>query len=247
MLYCNRCGSQNSDDAKFCDRCGSPIIMGQKPGQAQAAGPAPPQPPGPPPEDFGDRFGREMSSAGERFGREMSKLGERLDREFGGVGRRWETRHEQKFSLVGPFIGALICWGILVLIILGIQAAKTPDGNAAYPDLGLWLGGNVFLFFGLLILFGYVNHAHKRFRKQLIWVLPVSVAAGLTILSWLAAGALSALANDTGRQDVADAAAAGRTFLPAIFLVIVVIGYIVVLAGSRGFRKDVPIPPGQAR
>jgi hypothetical protein len=244
MLYCNQCGRQNTDDAKFCDKCGSPLaMMGQKPEQAQAPGPAPPEPPAPPPEDIGERFGKEMAAAGERFGREMAKAGERFGRQFEGAGRRLETRYDMRSHLLGPFIGALICWGILILIILGIQAARTPGGELAYPDLGNYLGGNVLLFFGLLILFGYVNYAHKRFRKQAVWVLPVSVAAGITIFSWLAAGALSALAIDTGRQDIADAASVGQTLLPIIFVIIVALGYLIVFTSSGWFWKRAIVPP----
>ena len=28
-MYCSHCGHQNSDDAKFCDNCGKPIIAEQ--------------------------------------------------------------------------------------------------------------------------------------------------------------------------------------------------------------------------
>lgn len=243
MPYCNQCGRRNADDSKFCDRCGSPMVMGQTPGQTQVVGPPPPGPPAPPPDNFGERFGERMSSAGERFGREMSNLGETLDREFKDAGKRWEIWYDKTFGLVGPFVGALIAWGILILIILGIQAAKAPGGERAYPHLGDYLGGNVLLFFGLLILFNYVNYAHKKFRKQAVWVLPLTVTAGITIFSWLAAEALSALASDTGNQDIADAASAGQTFLPVIFVVILVLGYIVVFAGPRGFGKGMPVPP----
>lgn len=237
MLYCNQCGCQNTDDAKFCDKCGSPIILGRRPEPAQSTAPAPPEPPAPSPGDFGEHFGREMATVGDRFGREMAKAGERLGKEFEGMGKRWETWYEKRFNLVDPFIGALIGWGILILIILGIQAAKTPGGERAYPDLSNYLGANVLLFFGLLILFGYVNYIHKKFRSQAVWVLPLSVAAGITIFSWLAAGALSALADDTGRQDIASGAATGQALLPIIFAVIVVLGYLVVFAGTSGFGK----------
>jgi len=188
-----------------------------------------------------------MSAAGDRFGREMAKMGERLGKEFEGMGKRWETRYDKKVSYVGPLIGAIIGWGIVILIILGVQAARTPDGEVAYPNLGNYLGGYVLLFFGLLLLFGYVNFFHRKFRRQLVWVLPISVAAGLTVFSWLAAGALSALATDTGRQDIADAASTGQTFLPVIFIVILSLGYLIVLAGSRWFGKNVAVPPEQGR
>lgn len=243
MLRCNQCGRQNPDDAKFCDRCGAPMVTGQMPGQTQTVGPAPPEPPAQPPGDFGERFGREMAAAGERFGREMAKAGERFGRQFEGAGRRWETRYERRFHHLGPFIGALIGWGLLILIILGIQAARTSGGDPAYPNLGNYLGGYVLLFFGLLLLFGYVNYLLRRFHKQAIWVLPVSVAAGITIFSWLAAGALSALAIDTGRQDIADAASIGQTLLPVIFVAIVALGYLIVFTSSGWFWKRVSVPP----
>jgi len=188
-----------------------------------------------------------MSSAGERFGREMSRMSETLGREFEGAGRRLESRYERRFGLAGPFIRALIGWGILVLIILGIQAARTPGGELAYPELGVYLGGNVLLFFGLLILFGYVTYAHRRYRRQAVWVLPLTVAAGITVLSWFASGALSALSDDTGDRGIADAASAGQTFLPVIFIAILILGYIAVFAGSRGSGKGTPIPPELGR
>jgi hypothetical protein len=247
MLRCSQCGRQNTDDAKFCDKCGSPIVLGRKPEQAQSTAPTPPEPPAPPPEDIGERFGREMAAAGERFGKEMAKAGERFGRQFEGAGRRWETRYERRFHYLGPFIGALIGWGFLILIILGIQAARTPGGDRAYPNLGNYLGGYVLLFFGLLLLFGYVNFLQRRFHKQAMWVLPVSVAAGITICSWLAAGALSALATDTGRQDLADAASVGQTLLPVIFVVIVSLGYLIVFMSSRWFWKRVIVPPEQGK
>jgi hypothetical protein len=247
MLRCSQCGRQNTDDAKFCDRCGALMVMGQKPEQAQTPGPAPPAPPAQPSGDFGEHFSKEMAAAGERFGREMAKAGERFGRQFEGAGRRWETRHDTRFHLLGPFIGALIGWGLLILIILGIQAARTSDGDPAYPNLGNYLGGYVLLFFGLLLLFGYVNYLLRRFHKQAIWVLPVSVAAGITIFSWLAAGALSALAIDTGRHDLADAASVGQTLLPVIFVVIVALGYLIVFTSSRWFWKRVIVPPEQGK
>jgi hypothetical protein len=250
MLRCNLCGRQNVDDAKFCDGCGSPLVTGQKPEQTQTVGPippAPPVPPAPPPEDVGERFGREMAAAGERFGREMARAGERFGRRFEDAGRRWETRHGTRSHLLGPIIGALIAWGLLILVILGIQAARTAGGDTAYPNLGDYLGGRVLLFFGLLLLFGYVNYLHRKFHKQAVWVLPVSVAAGITIFSWLAAGALSALAIDTGRQDIADAASVGQTLLVVIFVVIVALGYLIVFTGSGWFRKSVFVPPEQGK
>ncbi len=102
---------------------------------------------------------------------------------------------------------------------------------------------DLLLFLGLLLLFGYIGYAQKRMRGYAKWVLPVTVAFGLTILSWLAAEALAALAVDTGNQAMADSAQFGKTFLPVIFVAIVVLGYVTVIFGSQRFLRCAPIPP----
>lgn len=42
MIFCTKCGKQNSDSAKFCTNCGNPLVKAAKPDEQQT--PAPPVP-----------------------------------------------------------------------------------------------------------------------------------------------------------------------------------------------------------
>ena len=51
-MFCSKCGAQNADGARFCERCGDTLGGGAQPGYAPpppnppyAAGPVPPPPP----------------------------------------------------------------------------------------------------------------------------------------------------------------------------------------------------------
>ena len=187
-----------------------------------------------------------MSAVGERFGREMGRVGERVGKEFEDAGRRWERKYGRKTSVFGPLVGAVVCWGILVFIILGIQSARISHGNEpSFPNLGTYLAGNLLIFLGFLLLFGYVDYGQKKMRAKAKWVLPVTVAACLTIISWFAAEAFAALAVDQNSQTMADSAQFGKTFIPVIFIVIVVVGYLIVLFGTSRSAESTILPPRQ--
>ena len=92
MVFCSKCGSENSDDAKFCIKCGANLT----PKKEKHI------------EEWGEEFGKKMEKWGEDFGKRMEERGE----EFG------KTLENECFGL--PHGGAII--GIIIgafIIIVG--------------------------------------------------------------------------------------------------------------------------------
>jgi TM2 domain-containing membrane protein YozV len=48
-MFCSKCGAQNDDSARFCQKCGSPLAAPSPNPPPPAQGPAPPQVQAPPP------------------------------------------------------------------------------------------------------------------------------------------------------------------------------------------------------
>ena len=91
MVFCSECGSENSDDAEFCVKCGEKLILGKEKRK----------------EEWGEEFGKKMEKWGENFGKRMEERGE----EFG------KTIENECFGL--PHGGAIIgiIFGAFIIIV----------------------------------------------------------------------------------------------------------------------------------
>lgn len=100
MVFCSKCGSKNSDNAKYCNECGANLELRKEEHK----------------EEWGEEFGKKIEKWGEEFGKQMEERGEEFGRDI----------ENECFGL--PHRGAII--GIIIgafIIIIGTSLALGLD------------------------------------------------------------------------------------------------------------------------
>lgn len=171
--------------------------------------------------EWGEEFGDSMQKWGEEFGRRM----ERRQRRWHHEGREFWYR---SFGFVGPLIGSIfgligIGLAIIILKILNVFVGSTFI-VAVYDFLFNYLP----LLFAIFLFSGYNEYFSKRYWKHYWIVSPITVAISVAIALWFAVWALNLLNTIPQTHFLATAANLISTYLPTIFVIFVVVGYIAV-------------------
>ena len=202
--------------------------------------------------DLGEEIGRHMEKTrakgltlGEEVDLAAARIGERIRhklearREKEQWGRDWESRWERSwndwwfntFGLVGPVLGSVfgIVWLVICIWLINfVNIFLALKFIAAVTDF-LW--ANLGLFFAASLFFGYGDYFVKRSPGGKWLVQPALVAMGITFALWITMRIIEVINASSPNPALASAAAFLTANLQAIFLVILVIGYVVSVTG----------------
>jgi len=194
----------------------------------------------------GMTLGEEIDAAATRIGdRIRRRLEERRERarwrEMGReFGREWEGRWERgwnqwwfsTFGLVGPILGSVfgIAWLVICIWLINfVNIFLALKFIAAVTDF-LW--ANLGLFFAASLFFGYGDYFVKRSPGGRWLVQPVLVAMGITFALWITMRIIEVINASSPNPALASAAAFLAANLQAIFVALLIIGYVVSVTGK---------------
>jgi phage shock protein C len=220
MRYCNSCGHENMDDAQYCNNCGRPLKSSADQQRAKS--------------DFESRF--------DNFAQEMESLGKKVEKGFDTRGSSFESWSDSTLGILGPLIWSLLGLAFLALII-GVMWI-IGDNVHTFRDIADFLLANIWLIFALGLLFSYSNFFSRRYKEQFRWVQPIFTALGIVFGLWIASEITFILAENFNIEVLETIASVVSTYLGAIFIVILVIGYAVffisLMSSSGAFTPTQP-------
>lgn len=223
-MHCGFCGRENGPDARFCQGCGAQLVPGIP------LPPSPPPGPGDPISDAGRRMGDAFSRMGKTWGEEARKGGFRL--------QNW---WDDTLGILSPIVSGLI--GVFVLLLAIIVFGTVSDISehpGFWDDIATFLVHNLVLIIALIFLSSFSNYLRRRFRKTWRWAIPVPIAIGSIGSLWVFAELLKITALDLGHPTLHGLADLIDLFLPVIFVVVLVLGYLMVFWITIGERGDEP-------
>jgi len=173
----------------------------------------------------------------EDFGEEMGKLGERIGEAFEKKGRGWERSEERcggwfrrTFGLAGPLLSSILGIVIFSLLIWVIGFVNGIVQTGLLFNIQVFLQANLGLFFLFFLFFSYASYFSKEYKAAYRPVSPVFAAAGFTIGFWMVAKAIAVANISLGLQTLTRIHTYIESSLLMIFWVLLVIGYLVLLA-----------------
>ena len=136
MITCAKCGSENKNDAKYCNGCGKKL-------------------------QFKDDFDKNI----ENFSSEMENIGKRIEKKFEGVEKNFDNWYDKTFGPVGPFISSIIGIIVFVIIIkflgfFGNNSAWMQDIGKFFEDYILFF--IIFIVFSNYT--SYLSKKYKKFK-----------------------------------------------------------------------------------
>ena len=248
MVVCSQCGKKNSADAEYCTKCGSNLgtrIYNVKrkeqvdkfTNEIQKSG----KKTGKNIERAAKTFGEEAEELGRRVGRKAEKTGRELEMKMKNVDRHIEARghhierridraskgfdswYNRTFGIFGPLLSSLVGLIILRLVVevFRIQSHIVP----VLGDVGNALYSYIALIFIMMVLSSYTTYIARRY-KPFRWVSPILSAIVVTVILWVVEQILL-VNHGYGDESIAEAASIIGTYLPTIFVFVVVVGYVV--------------------
>ena len=162
----------------------------------------------------------------DHFGEEVTVLGKKAEQHIDRKGEEWDSWFHRTLGPVGPILSSI--FGIIVLVfavwVLGL--VNFPVGSSfvvAIQDfIMIYLG----YFFLLFLLFSYTSYLSKASPVAYRAVSPFSTAIGVVFVLWIVIQALYI----TPVAMLAPVISVVEGFLPHLFIIILVIGYIVMMA-----------------
>lgn len=214
MVYCSQCGTESPPDALFCSKCGAALPSTTS----------------------------HLERNIDQVSREIDHLGRRIDHAFRERHAPAESRFDRTFGIFGPLIGSIIGFIVLfvVIVLLDTLAPMTPV-NA---QVAAFLRENLALFFGLMIIGGYVSYLARKF-PPFRWVSPLVGAGIFFILFWLVSRFLVTLAGGQSNSTFAMIADQFVLLVIPLTLLILILGYVGLLVSQ--LMREPPSPPAPPR
>jgi len=201
MVYCSKCGKKNKDDAKFCNKCGNSLEI--KKGKTV--------------------FEQKVEDFAEGMGRLGKKAENGIEKATKGV----ESRYNKTFGVFGPLVSAF--FGLIILRFIIEFLVLSADEEPVLGYIGGFFYDYLLWFFGLFLLSSYNSYFYRKYKKSYRWVSPVFTALGFTVFFWLAQKLFVILDNKLDVPTLATVASYIDTYLVAIFVFVLLLGYFIVL------------------
>ncbi len=160
------------------------------------------------------------------FEEEVEKIGERFEKKVDKNGKGCEDWFNRNMGVVGPFLSSvlsLVCLGILILVLGFIGQFVATE---LLTNVNSFLTVNFGFFFLLFLLFSYLSYLSKVLRNGYWVIIPIRVAAGITVAVWLIIQAIM-IVNITSGMVSEGASFMAKNLLP-MFWFFLALGYLVV-------------------
>jgi len=208
MVYCNKCGKKNEDNARFCIKCGSSLKLEKNKKEEELAEKI---------KKIGEKVGKKIEKTAEEVGKQVEKSVEQAGKGFGS----WYYR---TFGVFGPLVSSFLGLIILRFIIEILSLSSTEV--TVLGVISEFLYDYILLFFILMLLSSYNSYFYRHYKRQFRWFYPVFSAIGFGVFLWLAAKILLILDTSLDIPILASIASFIETYLVLISIFVLLIGYI---------------------
>ena len=160
------------------------------------------------------------------FEEEVEKIGERFEKKMDKNGKGCEDWFNRNMGVIGPFLSSvlsLVCLGILILVLGFIGQFVATE---LLKNVNSFLTANFGFFFLLFLLFSYLSYLTKVMRNGQWVIMPIRVAAGVTVAVWLIIQAVMIVNISSGI--VSEGASFMANNLLPMFWFFLALGYLVV-------------------
>jgi ElaB/YqjD/DUF883 family membrane-anchored ribosome-binding protein len=219
MVNCPKCGKNNVDDAAYCSTCGTSL----KPDIASHI------------EHHAKMFAENMEQMGKNLEKSISQTAKRVQGNSRDIGKRMEHRvdhaskyvenwYDRTFGVVGPLVASFL---FLIIVRLAIEFTQisvvdVPDLRAIASVILLYL----LPLFGATLLSNYTTYFAKKSYKFRIFS-PLFHSIAFVIILWIIAQILYDLQDRLQMDYLGTAAINIENILPAVFVFVLLIGYVV--------------------
>jgi uncharacterized membrane protein len=213
------CGTRNADDAAFCTKCGAsltPTVASSIERQAKMFAQNM--------EQLGKNLGESMKDATKRLQDRSQHMGKRIEQRVDQATHTVESWYDTTFGIVGPLIESFLFLIILrfAILLVHISASSLHNIDVITSVLQLYL----LPLFGAILLANYATYFAKKSDKFRIFS-PLLHAIVFTIILWIIARLLYAISERLAIAALSTAAITIEHMLPALFVLILLIGYVV--------------------
>ena len=219
MRECMNCGASNVDDAAFCTTCGAsltPTVASAIERQAKTFAQNM--------EQIGKNLGESMKDATKRIQNRSQHMGKRIEQRVDVATHTVESWYDTTFGIFGPLLQSFLFLIILrfAILIVHISASHVQDIDEIASVIQLYL----LPLFGATLLANYTTYFAKKSEKFRIFS-PLLHAIVFTIILWIVAQLLHTLSDRLTIEALNTAAMTIESMLPALFVFILLIGYVV--------------------
>jgi len=166
----------------------------------------------------------------EDLGRKIAVTGQKISVKTGKRGSEFDRIWYGTLGLLAPIIGGLIATVVFLVFVLVVGAVAVGSEHRSFWDeLRDFLETNFLLFVGLFFLSSFTAYFNKVHRRIFRWITPILSAVGLVGWFWILAQVLFIAARTLARSGLGDLGDFVMLFLPVIFVIALLAGYLVVL------------------
>jgi hypothetical protein len=148
MVYCNKCGKKNEDNARFCIKCGSSLKLEKNKKEEELTEKV---------KKIGEKVGKKIEKTAEEVGKQVEKSVEQAGKGFGS----WYYR---TFGVFGPLVSSFLGLIILRFIIEILSLSSTEV--TVLGVISEFLYDYILLFFILMLLSSYNSYFYRHYKRQ---------------------------------------------------------------------------------
>lgn len=209
-MKCPSCEFENSDDAKFCSKCGVELnITSEKNVKEIKKGEVP--------------IEERVEKAAKNLGEAAERIGKRIERRFEHSGKAFGQWFDKKFGVVGPIIWAFIALIITRIVIWMMTNAE--DEIVVLGKIGTLLYDYLLLIFISFLISSYNTYFLRNYKKQYQWISPVVATTGLIIGLWILAKIFFVIDTELDASVLESLASIIESFIVVIFITVILISY----------------------
>lgn len=183
-------------------------------------------------ENWGENFGKYMRQRGKEFGEEVEDLAEKFEKRTEGRDKEWKKESAKwwfgAFGPVGPLIRSIIGILFLAIGILLLNFINMSLNSVFIYVISNFLLSNLYLFFALLLFFGYSDYFSKKFSNVFWVVSPITTAIAIIFILWIAANVLNLINLYISNTLIASVSIFIINNLQGIFMIFLVLGYAII-------------------
>ncbi|MBS3778460.1 MAG: PspC domain-containing protein [Candidatus Thermoplasmatota archaeon] len=201
---CSSCNKPNSDDATFCQHCGTKLnTVSSK-----------------------SKFEQNM----DHFGEEMEQIGKKIEKTIESKSKHIESWYDTTFGFFGPILSALIAFSILFIIINIFSFFG--QSRPWMLEISIFLESFLLLFLAIFFLSSFSNYFSKKF-KPFRFASPLIGAIVFMIWFWAAIQILVIIANQFELSSVQTFTSFFEALIFPLTVLILLLGYVGVITSSK--------------
>jgi hypothetical protein len=184
--------------------------------------------------DWGVEFGKGIDKGSKSLSEGMEKWGDGFGKHVEGHEKRpkylCRTWCYSTFGFMGPLIRSIFGIIFLLIAIWFLNLASVASGSIFVSMLSNFLSVNIPWFFMASLLFGYCNYLSIRDQRGYWLIAPIVNSLKIAFVIWILVSIFNLTGIYTNNSLVQEFCSFALISLPALFSILVVLGYLFEIA-----------------